>query len=171
MSEALAPTATPTSSPPAPTGTLAATETPPALATETAMPPTASPTPEPTRTTGPSDPLLGTSWQVTGYFDGTGLVPVLDGTMLTAVFVDVGVGGSAGCNQYSGRYSVNANNLAIGPLTVSQSVCVEPEGIMEQEAAFVNALESASSFELEDIQLVIKDASGETLITAIQQPR
>jgi polar amino acid transport system substrate-binding protein len=171
VSEAPAPTPTPTSEAPASTSTPAATETPPPLATETPPPPSASPTPEPTFTTGPSDPLLGTSWQVTGYFDGTGLVPVLDGTTLTAMFVDIGVGGSAGCNQYSGRYTVNGNNLAIGPLAVSQSVCGEPTGIMEQQTAFVNALESASSFELEDIQLTVLDASGETMITAIQQPR
>jgi polar amino acid transport system substrate-binding protein len=159
------PEATATGAPPA------ATDTPAPPPTGTPPPTEPSATPDPTATTGPSDPLLGTFWQVTGYFDGTGLVPVLDGTTLRAVFEDIGVGGSAGCNMYTGPYRVSGANLSIGPLTATQTVCSEPEGIMQQEEAFFGAMESASTFAIVGVELAVSDASGTTVVTAIKRER
>jgi heat shock protein HslJ len=125
----------------------------------------------------PDNPLAGTSWTVTGYNNGTGaVVPVLDGTVLTALFDAEGsVNGSGGCNNYSGPYSVDGSALLIGPLTYTQLACDTPEGVMQQESAFFTALQTAATYEVVDDQLTVKDDSGATAITAtpllVAQPR
>jgi polar amino acid transport system substrate-binding protein len=139
------------------------TNTPPAPGiTGTPVPP------EATATTGPGDPLAGTSWTVTSYSNGTEVVPVLEGTFLTAIFNNIGIGGSGGCNSFSGPYGVNGSNIRIGPLSATQSICGAPEGIMQQEEAYFSALESAATFEMEGDQLTIRNASGATAVTAFK---
>lgn len=111
----------------------------------------------------PDNPLAGTSWRATAYFDGTGMTSVLAGTTPTAAFGAGGdLNGSAGCNSYGGNYLVDGNTLTVGALMSTQILCGEPEGIMEQESAFLAALQSASSFNLEGGQLFIQDGSGRT---------
>jgi heat shock protein HslJ/uncharacterized protein YuzE len=162
------PQATATSEPLPPTNTPAP---PQETATPEPLPPTDTPVPEPTATTAPSEPLVGTSWIATSYNNGTEMVPVLEGTNLTAAFVAIGIGGSGGCNQYSGPTRENGSNLSIGPLTATQTVCGEPAGIMEQEEAYFNALESAATFVIEGNQLTISTAAGETAVIAIRRDR
>ena len=48
--------------------------------------------------------------------------------------------GSAGCNNYITSYTVDGNNLTIGMAAVTMMFCAEPEGVMEQEAAYLAAL-------------------------------
>jgi polar amino acid transport system substrate-binding protein len=109
----------------------------------------------------PENPLAGTRWRATA-LNGN---PVLTGTTLTAAFgADGRVNGSSGCNTYSATYTVNGAQLAITPPTGTSALCAEPQGIMEQEAAFLTALQSASSFSLEGGQLYVLSASGQALI-------
>ena len=124
--------------------------------------------PEPTETVEPSEPLEGTSWIITNYYNGAEVVPVLEGTNLTASFVAIGTGGLGGCNQFSGPYRERGSSLSIGPLTATQSVCGEPTGIMEQEEAYFNALESAAAFVVEGDELTISNAAGEIAVIAIR---
>lgn len=113
----------------------------------------------------PDNPLAGTSWRATSYFDGTAMTSVLAGTTLTAAFGAEGdLYGSAGCNSYGGNYLVEGSTLTVGALLSSQSLCADPEGIMEQESAFLGALQSAARFSLEAGQLFIQDASGQTTL-------
>ena len=51
-------------------------------------------------------------------------------------------------------------------------LCAEPEGIMEQESAFLAALESARGYSIEGGELYILDGSGSAVIEFItRQPR
>jgi heat shock protein HslJ len=50
-------------------------------------------------------------------------------------------------------------------------VCGEPEGIMEQEAAFLSALASAGGFNLQGSQLQILNASGQLLLELVPLTR
>ena len=105
----------------------------------------------------PENPLAGTDWL---------LQNVLTGTNLTASFgPDGSLNGSAGCNSFGGTYSVNGQSLSIGALGASQQLCGEPEGIMEQEAAYLTALSSAASFEIDGDVLTIQDGGGDTVLT------
>ena len=119
--------------------------------------------------TEPDNPLAGMQGQATA-INGE---PVLEGTTLTASFgQDGSLNGSAGCNSYSTEYAVNGSQLSISPASATGMLCAEPEGIMEQESAFLAALESARSFSIEGGELYILDGSGGAVIEFItRQPR
>jgi polar amino acid transport system substrate-binding protein len=139
---------------------------PTATPTPTELPPTATPTSTPTATPTPTEmtptnPLAGRSWQMTSYYDGQAIISALAGTEVTAVFGDDGsVSGSAGCNTYNATYQVDGNSLTVGSVTATRQTCSEPEGIMEQESAYLVALESATAYRVEGDQLELTDAEG-----------
>ncbi|MCK4432707.1 MAG: META domain-containing protein, partial [Methanomicrobia archaeon] len=62
-----------------------------------------------------SPKLEGTLWILKSYVnDEGGMVNVLSGTEITAQFQGGKVGGSAGCNTYSGSYTLSGNAITIG---------------------------------------------------------
>jgi len=72
--------------------------------------------------------------------------------------------GSAGCNTFSGTYELTATSITIGPIGLTRMFCPAPDGIMDQEVRFVEALESAVSYELVGGQLdVLFGLGGERL--------
>jgi heat shock protein HslJ len=111
-------------------------------------------------------PLTGTTWQLNGYNDGQGgFVSVLSGTEITAVFDDGQVAGSAGCNDYTALYAVEGNAITFGPAATTRKMCSEPEGIMEQESAYLAALESVTTFQIEGDELTLMNADGVRVAT------
>jgi heat shock protein HslJ len=108
-----------------------------------------------------SQDLTGTSWEATGYNNGKqAVVGVLAGTALTADFgKDGNLSGNSGCNTYNGGYKVNGDQITIGPLASSMMACEEPAGVMEQEAQYLAALQSAATYQIEGsvLQLRTKD--------------
>ncbi|HUW13979.1 MAG TPA: META domain-containing protein [Anaerolineae bacterium] len=113
-------------------------------------------------TTG--DPLNGTSWRLT-MLDGASLVP---GTEITATFEDGEVSGKA-CNTYGGEYQVSGDKLTITRVFWTEMACLDPQGIMEQETAYLKLLTTAQSFELAAGRLLIVGAGGEELAFAPAQ--
>jgi heat shock protein HslJ len=122
----------------------------------------------PSATPGADNPLAGTAWRVTAYYNPSnlgGMASVLGGTSLTAAFASSGqISGSAGCNSYSGSYVVDGSLLAITPMASTMMACDTPEGIMEQETAFLAALASAGSYAIDGGQLNILNASGQLVV-------
>jgi len=86
-------------------------------------------------------PLTGVTWGLLTYNNGKGgLVSVLSGTEITAVFGEDGnLAGSAGCNDYAATYSTDGDSISIGPAATTRKMCTDPEGIMEQEAGYLAA--------------------------------
>ncbi len=108
------------------------------------------------------DDLRGTAWQLVSL----GGADVMEGTTITLRFDDEGqVSGSAGCNSYGGTYGVAEGELSVGMLFSTLMACMEP-GVMEQERAYLAALETAERYELTADQLVITYADGEQLVFA-----
>lgn len=113
----------------------------------------------------PAD-LEGNEWLLVTYNDGNqALVSVLPATEVTATFEDGTVAGSGGCNNYQGSYEISGNNISIGPLAATLAFCSEPEGIMDQEASYLQALESADRFQIVADRLEIVSEIGELLAT------
>jgi heat shock protein HslJ len=116
-------------------------------------------------------PLVGTPWQAGWYNNGKGgFASVVLGTEITALFdADGNVSGSAGCNNYSAGYEVDgpasaaSGTISIGPAATTRMMCAEPEGIMEQENAYLAALQSATNYQIEGDQLLLTDADGTKL--------
>jgi heat shock protein HslJ len=114
----------------------------------------------------PENPLAGTRWQATFYWDGSTMQPALPDASLTVAFDASGnLNGSAGCNSYSARYTVQGSMLAITPPTTTSMIC--EEGVMVQENAFIAALAAAGSFSTEGNQLYISNASGQVVLELV----
>jgi heat shock protein HslJ len=106
--------------------------------------------------------LEGTVWEVTAVNNGKqAVVSVALGTTLSAAFTEGGrMSGSAGCNRFTGTYSVQGAKISIGKLAATRRMCVEPAGIMEQEAQFLRALESAATCRFDGDLLELRAESG-----------
>jgi heat shock protein HslJ len=109
-----------------------------------------------------SQDLAGTSWEAIGYNNGKQAVTsVLAGTTLTVNFgKDGNLEGNSGCNDFGGPYKVNGNQITIGPLNATMKACSDPEGVMDQEAAFLAALQSAATYSIEGDVLELRAQDG-----------
>ena len=119
-----------------------------------------------------SQALAGTSWSVTGYNNGRqAVVSVLTGTNLSMAFGSDGkVGGSAGCNRYSAAYTLEGHKLTIGPAAATRMMCAKPEGVMEQERQFLQALETVATARFEGDRLELRSAEGQLAVTLTKAP-
>ena len=121
----------------------------------------------------PADPLADTKWQAQSFLNpaqGGSLASLLADTQLTAEFTggtsseESIVSGSAGCNRYTAGYTVDGDSLSIAQAASTMMFCEGPEGVMDQEAAFLSAMQSASSFKLEAERLRILDGQGKVVV-------
>lgn len=109
-----------------------------------------------------SQDLAGTSWEVISYNNGMQAVTsVIIGTEITADFSEDGrLSGTASCNQYNATYETAGNNINIGPAGVTRMFCSEPEGIMEQEAQYLAALETAETYKIQGLNMEMRTREG-----------
>ena len=107
--------------------------------------------------TAQSQALAGTSWQATGINNGRGGVAgVVAGSAVTMTFgTDGRVSGSAGCNRFTAGYQASGRSLKITAPATTRRMCPEP-GLMEQEQAFVKALESVATMRFEGKRLELR---------------
>ncbi|MGA9348656.1 MAG: META domain-containing protein [Anaerolineae bacterium] len=111
--------------------------------------------------------LEGTMWTLVSYGDPSDPQAVLEGSEITAVFdsAEGRVSGSAGCNNYTASYAVEDTAITFGPAATTRKMCAEPEGIMEQESAYLAALASATAYQIEGHELTLTNADGVRVVT------
>jgi len=115
--------------------------------------------------------LDGTSWAMTSYRDSQNkLTEILPETIVTTNFQADQVSGNVACNNYSGTYQTTGNNINIGPLATTMRECIGPDGIMEQEAAFLTAMEAAAQYEIKNDILEMVDDQGATILVFKRSP-
>jgi heat shock protein HslJ len=94
--------------------------------------------------------------------NGHGLVP---DSNITLGFAEGRAGGFAGCNGYGGEYTVDDQGaLSIPEIAVQLQLCEKPEGVMEQESAYLEALQSATAYQVTADRLKMADALGQTIL-------
>ncbi|MCG2786573.1 MAG: META domain-containing protein [Anaerolineae bacterium] len=101
----------------------------------------------------PSADLKGTSWalvEISGQ-------PAVAGSSPTLSFEEEQAGGNGSCNSFGGEYTLDNDKLTFGPLVSTMMYCEET---MEQETAYLAALQSAAAYQMEDGRLLILDAEG-----------
>jgi heat shock protein HslJ len=109
--------------------------------------------------------LDGSSWALSSYRDSTGdTVNILPRSTVTAHFQADTVTGIASCNNYNASYQANGNKISFGPVGTTRKVCNTPQGIMQQENAFLSALDSTASYKLRSNSLEMIDGRGNTLL-------
>lgn len=105
--------------------------------------------------------LAGTAWELLSLHGQ----PPLPDRPVTLQFDNGEAGGNSGCNSYGGDYTASPDgDLAFGDLVQTLMACMEPEGIMEQEQAFMTALRQTVAFRLADGRLELLNEAGETTL-------
>ncbi len=111
--------------------------------------------------------LVGPAWEVTGLNNGKQAVTtVVAGSTLTATFAADGtVTGSAGCNTYSATYTLSGSDLKVTPPAATRMQCDQPAGVMEQETAFLAALENSTKVVPSSGGVILRGANDEIQVT------
>jgi heat shock protein HslJ len=104
--------------------------------------------------------LTASGWNLSQLVDQ----PLVSGSSITAQFTSDGkVGGSAGCNQYSGAYKTSGDNIQISsPLASTMMACAQE--LMDQESAYLKALGEVQSFKIVGDTLTLNDAKDKSLL-------
>jgi heat shock protein HslJ len=119
--------------------------------------------------------LEGTPWLAV-FYAGPGpagrLLPVLLGTEVTATFQGGVVSGSAGCNTYTAGYALagGPDALRIGPAATTQMACADPPGVMQQEAAYLAALQRTARYATVGNLLLLQAADGRLQSAYVPRP-
>jgi heat shock protein HslJ len=121
----------------------------------------------------PPDHLHDTAWQVTAYENSEGeLVDVLDGTDITASFIQESVDGGTvygftGCNDYHADYNVSPENNVwpgINLVLTTHNTCTDE--IMQQGRDFITALSFTRQWQIDGLEMIFTkteyDAETET---------
>lgn len=99
-----------------------------------------------------SSSLTG-SWRLANMTESSAPTPMLPSQELTADFSGDRITGSGGCNRFMGGYQTQGEQLRIGPLASTFMACEEP--IANQEFKYLNALQAAQRYEVDQGQLTI----------------
>lgn len=94
----------------------------------------------------PSGGAEGVQFALVSYGPVGNQQALLPGTTITATFSGDQVSGSAGCNDYNGTLTPVNDYFTVGPIATTRQTCAEPAGIMEQEQAYLTALEATSGY-------------------------
>jgi heat shock protein HslJ len=111
----------------------------------------------------PSAVLVGTQWVLVS-LKGDALI---EGTQITLNFADVSLKGSAGCNTYWGSYTASEDGLRLSGMYWTEIGCPEPEGILDQEKAYLDALNEAARYRVEGDRLEVYDETGTQILTFV----
>lgn len=105
-------------------------------------------------------------WEVTAIRTPSAVESVIGRTRLTARLSDDGeLTGSAGCNTYESSFTAERGTIEIGSPVATKKACAEPAGIMAQEAAFLDALQTAARYRVDGRKLTLERADGTIAVT------
>lgn len=114
-----------------------------------------------TLTNEPPIELDGSQWSLHS-IDGSELV---EGSHISIYFRDGSFWGNAGCNSYGGDYSTEAPDiLIVSGCAMTEMACSSPEGVMEQESAYLDSLCDAAFYHVTAEQLEISDSANQRLL-------
>lgn len=108
--------------------------------------------------------LEGENWVVNHLTaDGSEVHPI-EGSTLTATFDNGTVSGSAGCNNFSGGYTLDGDAITIGPLASTLAFC---DGVMDQEQLYLTLLQSADTYEVDGDTMTLSSGGTVSLIFSV----
>ena len=102
-------------------------------------------------------------WVLESYGEKENLQPVLEDSEITATFdsTEDKVAGSAGCNNYFADYEAKKDELTIGVVGSTMMWC---EGFMDQEQEYLDILQAAETYEIQDGKLQISSGVNSLIL-------
>jgi heat shock protein HslJ len=111
--------------------------------------------------------LINTRWELVSYGETGSETPVLENAVVTLDFVDATqAGGDSGCNTFSTQYEIMDGSIEFTQIIRTEMACME-EGVMDQESAFLNALQNTSEYEWTGDKLTIKYNDGQSVLNFV----
>ena len=107
--------------------------------------------------------LDGTNWALYRITAGGISGPPTSALGATLAFVGDGVGGSAGCNQFSAPYTADASQLTVGPILATRSACDDNGTALE--TSYLTALSTVTGYTAGGATLTLTDATGASVLT------
>ncbi len=110
--------------------------------------------------------LRRSAWRL----EDLGGVGVLDSVEATLEFTEEGkIAGSGSCNRFVGGVEISGQSIKLGPLGATRMSC--EEGVMNQEAKYLRALQDAERFTLEGPMLLIYSRGTEKPLRFVRKER
>ena len=107
--------------------------------------------------------LKGTEWVLNSLNDNA----LIEDKQITLRFGDTSIEGSGGCNTYGGSYTASEDSLSLSDVYWTEMACMEPEGIMEQEQAYFQALNAAVRYRVDGDRLEVYDEAGAQILAFV----
>ena len=104
------------------------------------------------------------SWSVTGYYTGTAIQSVINGTEITADFDASSVSGSTGCSTYRADYTVSGSTLSVGTISTGDGTCSDADQ-QRQADQYLAALELVRSYRATGVRLDLLRSGGTFAVT------
>ena len=104
----------------------------------------------------------GITWTLTKITTWDGVSSPIPGTEITICFENGEISGTAGCNHYFGSYTL-LSGILIEDLVATEMACPEPDGIMQQEAQYLDTLRDVMSYTVLEKQLTLITDDGRAL--------
>jgi hypothetical protein len=89
---------------------------------------------------------------------------LLAGTMMDLTLEGDAARGSAGCNDYGAVYSHAGSSIGFEIIAVTEMACLDPPGVMEQEAQFLELLAAVTSYHIYGDRLWLDAGDGLALV-------
>ena len=116
----------------------------------------ASPSVEPM---GAGTPLEGTAWQLTDYVGPEGgTLSVPEAVAASATFTGGTIAGDAGCNRYTGTYTLDGEKMTISGVATTTMACPAIPSAVEK--AYLAALDKVATYAVSGTKLELKTAEG-----------
>jgi heat shock protein HslJ len=94
--------------------------------------------------------------------------PLIENSLITISFSNGEMEGFGGCRDYRGEYEAKGDEIRF-PMTMMLSEVCEDEALLIQEGEFTTALELSIHYQVQDDQLTLILATGETVIFERQE--
>jgi heat shock protein HslJ len=103
-------------------------------------------------------PLVATDWVLISMGETANPQPIPAGTTITASFSNEGVlSGASGCNQYNTSYTLQGDQITLGPIASTQMACATG---MDTEQTYLQALGTAQQLTITGQKLAITYSQG-----------
>ena len=102
--------------------------------------------------------LTAANWVLVSYGTAEAPIPALPEAPINLVFTAEGINGKSGCNQYFGQFRFEINQLSFNQIGSTLMACDQP--VLDQEAAYLDALRTATGYTLANGVLTITYRDG-----------
>jgi heat shock protein HslJ len=106
-----------------------------------------------------NDALNGTAWTLISIDNS----PPIGSAAVTVEFTGGQIGGSSGCNSFSGSYKVQGGKITTDAIAMTLMACADPR-LMEQEQTYLGYLQNTPTFKISAGQLQIIRSDGKVLM-------